>query len=195
MRVNIHTPIKTNLLDSVNVQSKWVPFVFRKKNAWVIFSGEWKHESPGKIMFLCDPAVNFGENYASYCSRVYSDFTLNLRFRFLKESIRPPEGGVIIYFYFKNYKNFFSFHFCLPKQRIEFVKRLKGIWSICSGENCNFVLDQDYSVSVNSFAGTYNCQIDGLDIMTVRAEDVSNGYLGIGTKFCDVEFSQLCLNG
>ena len=145
-----------NLLSNFKGTQKWIPFSFRRENHWKILSGKWKIESPNRIIYLKQPNVKTSENISIIGSKNWADFNFKLRFKILTESIKPPEGGVILYYLFKNLYNFYSFHFCLSKQKIELIKRLRGTWSTIAEQTYDLETEKDYSVIINSITKMMN---------------------------------------
>ena len=113
---DIHSEKKKNtftidLLSRPKVSQNWIPLLQRRQNCWKVLSGKWKSESSNKIIYLREPKVTTGENFAIIGSRKWNDFTLQVKYKILNDSIKPPEGGTIIYFLVKNKKNFYSLDF------------------------------------------------------------------------------------
>ena len=136
-----------------------------------------------------------GENLSIIGSKNWANFNFRIRFKILTESIRPPEGGVILYFLFNSINNFFSFHFCIYKQKIELIKRFRGSWRTLAEQRHHLETQKDYSVMINTISNVHQCLINGTNVIQTRDTDISKGCIGIGVKYCDVEFNDasVCL--
>ena len=108
---------KIDLLSAPQKTQRYLPHFLRQQNCWKIFSGKWKFELPNRVTYFREPKVKTGENISIIGSPNWTDFILKVRFKILTDSIRPPEGGTILYFHFKNFKNYYSCHVCLFKKR------------------------------------------------------------------------------
>ncbi|MDY6853877.1 MAG: hypothetical protein SWO11_04080 [Thermodesulfobacteriota bacterium] len=183
-----------NLLSNPQITYKWIPRTFRSQYSWQILSGKWRIESPNRIIYLKQPNMRTGENVSIIGSNNWADFNFQVKFKILTKSIKPPEGGVILYFLFKNIRNYYSFHFCLPKKKVELIKRLHGNWSIISEKRYNFETQKDYKVTINTISSIHQCQIEGIQLIKKFEKDISNGCIGIGVKYCDVEFSHVSIS-
>ena len=185
---------EVNLLNSCKIKPKWIPRFLSGQYSWKIFSGKWKLESPNKLKYFHNPGVRFGENISIAGSGEWNDFALQAKFKFLNESSRPPEGGAILYFLFRNIKNHYSLHFCLSKKRIEFVKRYKGNWSILESKSYDLETQREYFTTIITKSGFHYCQMDGGDLIICGDRDISKGCVGIGTKYCDTEFNSISIS-
>jgi len=178
-----------NLFSNPSITHKWIPFFLSSQYSWKVLSGKWQIESPNRIVYLKQPNVKTGENLSIIGSKYWTDFNFKVSFQILTESIKPPEGGVILYFLFKSINNFYSFHFCLFKQKVELIKRLRGSWTTIAEESYDFETHKDYSVIINTNSDIHQCKINGTNVIQKRDADISKGCIGIGMKYCDVEFS------
>lgn len=181
--------MEIDLLSNPKLINKWIPQFCCGLNSWKIFSGKWKIEPPNKILCFGKTTLNTGENISLIGSSGWSDYTFQIKFKILTESIKPPEGGVICYSHFKNFRNYYSFHFCHFKKKIELIKRFKGTWSTIAEQDYAFDIQKEYFIALSSIFGFHECWINGVNYLKVKDNDVSEGCIGIGTKFCDVEFS------
>ena len=182
---------ETDLLSTCSGTHKWIPQFLRGKNSWKIFSGEWSLKTPNKMVCRNRPHVSTGENLAIIGSRRWRKFTLNIKFKILTKSIKPPQGGAIVYFLFANLRNFYSVHCCLCKNRIELIKRVKGNWLTLQSAVTNFETGSSYTITINTDQGNHSCHLNGLNVIMARDTDISKGCLGIGAKYCDVQFDQV----
>lgn len=180
-----------DLLSPAHVTRSWVPNFLRSRHSWKVLSGKWKLESPQRFICIQGPKMSAAEDLCIVGQTDWDNLTFHVNFRMLSRSRKPPEGGTIVYFLFKNTRNHYSFHFCLFKQRIEFIKRVRGHWTIMTGRYYNLKTQRDYTVTINTNAGAHHCCIDGTDLMDVHDSDILAGCVGIGSKYCDVEFSRI----
>lgn len=191
---NKKKPFEINLLSNPKVTQKWIPQFFRGKNHWKIFSGRWELESPNRLIYLQDQQIKTGENISIIGSHNWNEFIFQVSFRLLTGTLKPPEGGIILYFLLRNIKNYYSFHFCLFKQKIELIKRFRGNWSIIAEHNYDLETQKDYWVRVSTKSGCHLCQIDGTDCISNHDMDISRGCVGIGVKYCDAEFNHISIS-
>lgn len=185
---------ETNLLSNPKFHPKWIPRILASKYSWKILSGRWDIETPGRIIYLKQPRLKTGENISLIGSNDWADLKFNVRFKILTESVKPPEGGVILYFHYKNIKNFYSFHFCLSKQKIELIKRHRGVWSTILKQRYELSVQKEYRVIVKTVSGTHQCKVNGNHLAESRDKDISKGCIGIGVKYCDSEFNHVSVD-
>jgi hypothetical protein len=183
-----------DLLSHFKVKPKWIPGFMYDAYSWKISSGKWEFKPLNKIICLSKPGAKFGENLSIFGFRDWRGYALEVRFKYLSESIRPPEGGAILYFLFRNTKNYYSIHYCLFKQKIEFIKRYQGVWNTLGARSYNFKTQEEYTTTIHTHSGFHHCQIEGSDLMKIHDEDISKGCIGIGAKYCDIEFSHISLS-
>jgi len=183
-----------NLLWNPTIEHKWIPQFLSSQYAWKILSGKWQIKFPSGIVYLKQPNVKTGENISIIGSRKWTDFNFQIRFKILTESAKPPEGGLILYFLFKTINSFYSFHFCLYKQKIELIKRLRGSWSTIAEQSYELETQKEYSVMINTISDTHQCIIDGANVIQKRDTDISEGCIGLGVKYCDVEFNHASIS-
>jgi hypothetical protein len=112
-------------------------------------------------------------------------------FRFLSNTSKPPEGGAILFFRFRNPRNHCSFHFCLFKKKIQMIRRLRRSWRILEERDCDLDVGKQYSATIRSEAGVHTCQLDELSRLRVVDRAIPRGSVGIGGKYCDIEFADL----
>lgn len=188
---NRKKPLKIDLLSSPRQTQKWVPQFLRRQKYWKVLSGNWKFERCNRIIYLSQLNAKPAENLSIIGPSNWNRLSFQVRFKILCDSIKPPEGGVILYFLFKNIKNYYSFHFCLFKQKIELIKRFRGIWTIMAEQYYDFETQKDYWITISTNSGIHQCQIDGTNHIEITDKDTSKGCVGIGGKYCDIEFSCL----
>ncbi len=180
---------KADLLSNPFIKQKWIPQFLCGANRWKVLSGKWEVKSPGKITYSMDTEVEAGENLSVTGSPYWSNYTLHVKLKFLTESVRPPQGGAIIYYHFKNIKNYYSVHICIHKRKIEIIKRYLGGWITLAGQEYDFKQGVIYDVSVSADSGLHQCLINGTNLLGVRDSDIPKGRIGIGTKYCNIEIS------
>ncbi len=188
------TVSQVNLLSSPAVRHKWFSQFMRRKDRWEVFSGMWELKSSDKLIYLKEPKVETGENIAVIGSSEWSNLTLQVRFSMLTGSIKPPEGGVIIYVLFRNIRNYYSYHLCLFKKKVELIKRFRGTWSTVAEQDYDFEPGKDYQVNIDADSGIHRFQINGTNHMEIYDGDILNGVIGIGVKYCDAEFNEVSVS-
>ncbi len=183
-----------DLLRDTAMAPKYVPSFLRPASHWKRVSGKWERKPAGVIRYLHDPSVVGGENSSLIGSRRWEDFTLSVTFRMLSGSTRPPEGGVILYFLYRSAGNFYSCHFCQWKQKIEFVKRIRGKWSSTAEGSIHLDLHTDYNASLTTASGVHTCRVDGAEVLRVEDSAIVRGCVGLGVKYCNAEFSSVSIS-
>ncbi|MFX0133858.1 MAG: hypothetical protein ACFFDN_09445 [Candidatus Hodarchaeota archaeon] len=181
--------MEIDLLCNPKLVSKWAPQFWYASTSWKIISGKWEIGSCNKMFCLGETKLKSGENICLIGSSDWKNYIFQVKFKILKDSIKPPEGGVIFYSNFKNIRNYYSFHFCHYKNKIELIKRIKSVWSTIAAQEYVFETQKEYFIAISSISGSHQCRIDGINCLKVKDVDVSSGYIGIGSKYCDVEFS------
>ncbi len=190
-RLNRMNVSQIDLLSSPAVKHKWFSQFMIRKDRWEVFSGTWELKSSDRLIYLKEPEVETGENIAVIGSPEWNNLTLQVRFSILTDSIKPPEGGVIIYVLFRNIRNYYSYHFCLFKKKVELIKRFRGVWSTLAEQDYDFESGKDYRVSIDADSGIHRFQINGTNRMEIHDGDILKGFVGIGIKYCDAEFREV----
>lgn len=178
-----------DLLLNPPVTPKWMPQVLCGQNRWKVYSGIWDGTSD-RIVYRKDPEVMTGENIAVTGSAQWSNYGLRAVFRILTASIRPPEGGVILYYHFENMNNHYALHFCHVKNTLELIKRVRGAWSTVAAQDFSIETQKDYEVVIDTGGGCHSFLINGAEVLKTVDRDIMQGRIGIGMKYCDVEFSR-----
>lgn len=160
------------------------------QNSWKVFSGKWQICSPHRTICINQPSERSIENISVIGSPSWNSFTFQTRLRVLSESTKPPEGGAIVYFLFKNIKNYYSLHFCVSKQKIELIKRVKGVWTTLAEQYSTVRVGENYLLNIKTHLGIHQYQINQSDSIMVVDSDIQTGCVGFGVKYCNVEFSQ-----
>lgn len=186
--------MELNLLSGPKLIKKWLPHFSNFPGTWKIYSGNWEIAPSGVIRCQGKTRIRTGENIALCGSRQWSNYPLTLTFKILSKSIRPPEGGVVFYYHFKNFRNYYSLHFCHAKNKIELIKRVRGMWSTIVNEKFHFETHKDYQIVFGIIDNAHYCEINGKNVYTIQDTDVINGQVGIGTKFCSAEFSRITIS-
>ncbi|MFC1814555.1 hypothetical protein ACFL0M_01175 [Thermodesulfobacteriota bacterium] len=192
--VNKQKALQFDLIYSPQIIPKWTPRFLYDHLHWKTLSGKWEIDPIKKTIFLKNPKIKNVENISIIGSPHWNNIRFNVRFEILTDSIKPPEGGVILYYLFKNIKNYYSFHFCIYKKRIELIKRYNGIWTTIGRQDFNLKINEEYSVRITANDCIHRCQIDGGDAIEVKDTDISEGCVAIGAKYCGAEFSNISAN-
>lgn len=185
--------ISVDFLERQYFRYRWPWRYFPKKTTWRIFSGDWILKSPNSIYCKADPKVKTGENLSVYGSERWENYTFEVRFRISTTSIKPPEGGAILYFNYSGKKDFYSFHFCPSKQRIEMIKRVKGRWATLGKKSCDLHIGKENTVRIVTNNGLHKCSMDGNNLLEILDDRIQSGCIGIGTKYCDTEFMNVSI--
>jgi hypothetical protein len=194
---NLMNLMKSDNIDLLSVgkaRQRWIPQRLRRQDCWKVFSGKWMLELPDKIMYCKDSKVSIAENASVIGSHEWNGYSLKVSFRILSGSIKPPEGGVIIFFHFQDINNHYSFHFCLFKQKIELIKKHRGIWTTIAAQEYTLETGKDYLVSVTTGSGVHQCAINGINQIKEHDGDLSQGCIGLGAKYCDTEFNHVSIS-
>lgn len=182
--------LEIDLIASSKIAPSWIPRFLHGPNCWRVISGNWNADHSDGILCLKKPKIRPDENILVSGSEHWRDIRFTAGFKIMTPSIDPPQGGVILYFRLKDIKNYYSFHFCLSKQRVEFIKRINGEWITTAGHDFDLQLHQDYKVSIESHDNRHQCRINEKALMDIQDEDISRGCIGIGAKFCGVDFNR-----
>ena len=75
------------------------------------------------------------------------------------------------------------------------VRRVRGSWRILEECDCDLDVGREYSATIRSEAGVHACQLDGLSRLEVVDRAIPRGAVGIGGKYCDIEFAELRWTG
>ena len=181
---------ETDLIAHPIITQKWIPHILCGQKRWKVFSGSW-NKTANKIIYRQEPEVLTGENIAVIGSTDWSNYALKIDFKIITESIKPPEGGAILYYNFRNMKNYYSLHFCHAKQTIEIIKRFRGEWKTIAEQDFNIETHKDNNVRINTAAGIHTFMINGAHALEIKDEDISKGCIGLGIKYCDAAFSRV----
>ncbi len=180
-----------DLLSPLKQVNRWTPELFRQSEYWNLKSGRWELNEKGHLIFSCDRSCNVSENIAIVGSHSWKNYRIDIQFKFITASLRPPEGGMIVYYYLRNLNNFYSFHFCLYKKQVEFIKRYQGEWYSGPKKNIDFELNKAFKVSITSQDGRHRCHGKDFVVDVDEKIKIKNGRMGIGVKYCDVEFQSI----
>lgn len=187
-------PFSLDFLLDPEFTHKWVPQFLRRQDHWKVYSGRLEVQSAKTFKYLSDPSVKGGENVSIVGSKSWKDYIFRAKFTFLTHTLKPPEGGLILYFLFRNIRNYYSFHFALFKHKIEFIKRFKGMWTTMAKHDYRLETEKEYCIEISSRQGIHQCQVDGRSVITVHDTHISRGSVGIGVKYCDAEFTHLSIS-
>lgn len=185
--------VEIDLLSNPFITQKWVPQFLCGPDRWKVFSGKWKTARPDAMIYLQEPEAKTGENISIIGSAAWKRYDVHVSFKILNESIKPPEGGAILYYNFRDMKNYYSLHFCHSKNKLELIKRYRGDWSTIVERDFDIDADKEYKVTININTGNHKIIINGINAIEVCDNDVSKGCIGIGIKYCDAEFSHVSI--
>jgi hypothetical protein len=164
--------------------------LWRGRN-WNVISGSWSRESLTGVRLNAARDAEHLESMAIFGPRDWKTIELRARFRFLTDTIRPPDGGAILFFLARNQNNHLAFHYCVGKNKVQLFKKAHGVWTLLSDRSFEFQLNREYVTEVRSHFGIHECVMDdGTRLRTCDLE-IPCGCIGIGGKYCDVEFSWL----
>ncbi len=181
-----------NLLSTFPARRGGMPSCLRRADDWDVISGRWVRESD------CSVVLNGNgeevESMAVTGSRKWSSIELRARFRFLSGTVRPPDGGAILFFLARNAANHLAFHYCVGKNRVQLFKKARGVWTMLGEQNFVFELNRDYLAEIRSRPGAHECLMEDGTHLRFDDHEVSRGRVGIGGKFCAVRFSFFQVN-
>jgi hypothetical protein len=184
-----------NLLAGFRQAESRPRLISRGFRRWRILSGSWEKTGESRIVHRGTEKVKHGESIAVWGPSIWKEMSFTVTFKFLSNTGKPPEGGAILFFLFRNPRNHCSFHFCLFKKKIQMIRRVRGSWGILDECDCDLDVGREYSATVRSRSGIHACRLDGLDCLQIVDREIPRGALGIGGKYCDVEFSELRWTG
>jgi hypothetical protein len=130
---------------------------------WKIFSGNWVKNSGIGVRLEAEKKASLGESMA-IIGPGWTDVEFRVSFKFLSDTIRPPDGGAIIFFLVRNSTNHLAFHCCVAKKRIQLFKRTRGIWTMLGENSFDFRLGREYDVQIKTCSGVHECRVDGSTI-------------------------------
>jgi hypothetical protein len=183
-----------NLLTTFPPQRGEILKLLRHAHNWKILSGCWTSESESRVQLNGNEATGYDESMAVIGRRDWSKIELRVRFRFLTNTIRPPDGGAILFFLANNTNNHLAFHYCIGKNSIQLFKKARGVWTILGEQRFEFQLNREYAAMVQTHFGVHECLMEDGTRLKVDDQEISRGCIGIGGKFCNVEFSWLSLS-
>ncbi len=186
--------VEIDLLSGAGVYRRWRPHIRRQPYNWKVYSGDWQFELPERILFHRESGMSNSENASVIGASAWDEYDFEVTFKFQSDTVRPPEGGVILLFLFKDIRNHYSFHFCVFKKKIELIKRRHGIWTVMAGCDYNFEKQRDYHVTVSTGSAVHQCKVDETRQIQFVDSDISKGCVGIGAKYCDVEISRVSVS-
>ena len=184
-----------NLLASYREAESRPRLISRGLPGWRVLSGAWEKAGESRVVHRGTERTRHGESIAVWGPSIWSEASLTVTFRFLSNTGKPPEGGAILFFAFKNPRNHCSFHFCLFKKKIQMIRRAGGSWTILDECSCDLEVGPEYSVAIHSKSGIHACHLEGLSSLQVVDRAVPRGAVGIGGKYCDIEFVELRWTG
>lgn len=175
-------------------RGSWLRWFGRSHGHWKLFSGRCRLDSHSGMVYRSDPNVKSGENISIIGSVHWDEFIFDVQFRLLTDSSKPPEGGVILYYLFRNAKNYYSIHFCVDKNKIEGIKRVRGKWTTMFEYDCDITPNRDYSVQIRANRGKHKLFLNGEFLSSEKDLDVLKGCVGVGVKYCDAVFGYISIS-
>lgn len=173
------------------------PFaVFRNRGSIKPLSGEWAIKDD-QLQTYCDKDTNEGsESVLLIGSGKWRNYNFAGYFTFISGSVHPDEGGIILYFRYKNKKNHYSFHFCFAKKRIELWKRFRSRWSkVGEGVPYSFQLQQQYLFAIETKDNRHICYLDRKPVFHYLDTDIPSGCAGLAAKYCSAGFKDIAVYG
>ncbi|MBP1608218.1 MAG: Pectate lyase [Acidobacteria bacterium] len=162
-------------------------------NHWKVLSGTWRIQGPQEVLYLQAPERNTGENIAVIGSHNWAGYELEATVSILGKSIKPPEGGAILYYHFRNPKNYCSLHLCISKGKLEVIKRFRGEWSILAEREFFLETQRKYQITIRTGSAIDTIRINSEIQFEIHRQDIPAGCVGVGIKYCDVVFARLYL--
>lgn len=170
----------------------------RSRTSWKYTTDRWQIARNGEVgadtgdVVYQQPLARTGESMSIIRAGNWEDYTFSVDFRFTTHTIAPPEGGAILYFRYRNKKNYYSVHFCLATRRIEFWKRFHGNWEKAAiGAAVHFEVDRWYTACIRTEGNNHMCFIDDHMAGALEDTDIDAGTAGIGAKFCGASFRRI----
>lgn len=186
--------VEIDLLPKPKVKSPWVPRIICGQKRWKVFSGAWQVRGPCEMVLLQEPQMTNGENIAVIGSKRWRDYRFEATLMILNDSLKPPEGGAILYYHFQNANNYRSLHVCIAKRRLELIKRRKGVWTTIAEQEFPVEKLRKYRIGVITSNSRDKIQIDGDTRLEVKGSDDLCGYVGVGAKYCNLLFTAATLS-
>jgi hypothetical protein len=180
-----------NLLSQFLQQKSKVLRFRRRWENWEIISGSWKSRPESRVILNGNARDANAEPMAMIGSRCWSDIELQVTFQFLTGTMNPPDGGAIVFFLAKNRNNHLAFHFCVGKHSLQLFKKVRGIWAMIGEKRFEFLQNRKYVAQIHSSSGIHHCRMEDGTCLQVLDSDISSGRVGIGGKFCVIEFDWL----
>lgn len=193
-QISVSRPQRSCLIDLLSheiTRPSWTRMFVRSQNHWNPFSGSFCRDSSNKMIYRANPNVKTGENICVTGPSNWNEFTYQVRFRLLTDSLIPPQGGVILYYLYKSMRNYYSLHFCVVKKSIEAIKRIQGKWITTFEHEYHITPNKDYCVQIRVTPGKHDCLIDGESLFSIEDLDILKGCVGVGVKYCDAIFNHI----
>ena len=136
-----------------------------------------------------------GESVSIVSPGNWRDYAFTVCFSFLSQSVKPDEGGVILYFRYRNTRNHYSFHFCISKHTIELWKRFRSEWTlIAQAPQFTFKPKHSYSAIVTTQRHEHSCFLNKVPILKCTDHAIDKGAVGMGAKYCHAVFSNILIS-
>jgi hypothetical protein len=185
---------KKNLLFTFPGRKNDLVSFLRRPENWKIVSGSWTSAMQPQVRLNGEGTDGQIESMAVIGRRDWSNIELRVRFKFLSDTMRPPDGGAIVFFLARNRNNHMAFHFCMGKDSIQLFKKVHGIWAMVGETRFEFQLNRQYAAEIRSGSGIHRCLMEDGTCLQANDPDISRGCIGIGGKFCIVEFDWLSVS-
>jgi hypothetical protein len=182
-----------DLLSKPGIKSFWIPRMFCGKERWKVISGTWRSQDI-RGTFLLQEHQAAVENIAVIGSRRWRDYRFDVSLEIVSDSVKPPEGGAILYYQIKNPVNFHSLHICIAKRKLELIRRRGTVWTTIAERVFPVTKFRRYRIGVSTCRGQHQVTIDGDTLLECQEPEDSCGYVGVGTKYCDLLFTDAQLS-
>ncbi len=168
---------------------------FRQKNHIRPVSGEWELKDNQLQTLYDEDTFDSTESIVLFGSGKWTDYTCAGNFTFMTQSMHTDEGGIILYFRYKNTKNHYSYHFCYSTKRIELWKRFKSQWSMVGeGVPYSFQLQHLYLFSFSCEGDNHICHMDREPVFQCTDADIHEGCAGVAAKYCSAGFRDISVS-
>ena len=185
---------EANLLSLFPAQAGWFSRLLAGDKDWKLISGSWVRTPGSRVVLKADLAPGAQESMAVIGASLRG-IDLSVRFNLNTDTVRPPDGGAIVFFLVQNPRSHLSFHFCVAKRRIQLFKRTRESWTMLGEERFAFEVKREYDVRVRSRLGLHECMMEDGTSVQAKGDQFERGSIGIGGKLCEVEFSHFWAAG
>ena len=60
-------------------------------------------------------------------------------------------------------------------------------------ESCSLAIGKENTARIVTNGGLHKCSMDGNSLLEIRDDQIHSGCIGIGTKYCDTEFTNVSI--